>query len=187
MAYSNPTARWASAPLLVPKAGSSPFRFIVDLRLVNKYTVQHSHPMPNIECELGKLAKSKYFASFDLSHGYWQLPLDEGSQECQSFVTPDGVYSPTRVLHGTTNAVRYLQSALENMLLKPLGNQFLIWLDDILYHSPDIPIHQRNLEMVFDLCSRNRVRLNPRKCELISERVRWCGRIVSHEGIRFDP
>ena len=58
--YSNPKSKWAAAPLLVPKPGPARYRFTVDLRPVNKYTVQHSHPMPIVEFELTKLAKSKF-------------------------------------------------------------------------------------------------------------------------------
>ena len=78
---------------------------------MNKQTVKHQFPMPNLEHELGKLSESHFFATFDLSNGYWQLQLDESSQASQSFITADGIYSPTRVMHGTTNAVTHLQSA----------------------------------------------------------------------------
>lgn len=104
MAYPNPTSPWACAPHLFPKPGAL-FLFTVDLRPINKYTVRHQFSMPNLEQELTKLSDSRYFGTFDLSHGYWQLPLERKSQELQSFITPDGIYSPTRVLHGTTNAV----------------------------------------------------------------------------------
>ncbi len=101
MVYENPSSRWASAPLLVPKPGLTKFRFTVDLRSVNKYTEKHAFPMPVLEHELHKLAPSQRYANFDLSQAYWQLPLDRGSQECQSFITPLGYLRRTRVLHGT--------------------------------------------------------------------------------------
>ncbi len=59
MAYANPTSAWAAAPLLVLKPGPSRFRFTVDLRPVNKYTVKHVYPMPILDIELHKLAESK--------------------------------------------------------------------------------------------------------------------------------
>jgi hypothetical protein len=109
MVYRNPRAAWCSAPLLVPKPGPEKFRFTVDLRPVNKQTVPNSWPMPHVESDLSRLHGSNYFATFALSHGYRQLPLAVESQECQSFITPDGVYSPTRELHVTTNAMTHLQ------------------------------------------------------------------------------
>ena len=79
MVYPNPTSSWACAPLLVPKDGPAKFRFTVDLRPVNKFTEKHGFLMPNIEQELHTVSGSNYFAKFDLSHGYWQLPLHADS------------------------------------------------------------------------------------------------------------
>ena len=91
--------------------------------------------MPNLEQELTKLTDSRFFATFDLSHGYWQLPLDRNSQEVQSFITPDVIYSPTRVLHGTTNAVIHFQSSLAEITTPELRKRLLNWLDDTLLHD----------------------------------------------------
>lgn len=91
MVYLHPTATRASAPLIVPKPVPDRFRLTFDLRLVNKFTMVHQYPMPNLEHELSKASKSLYFDNFDLFNGYWQLPLAYESQECQSFVTLDGI------------------------------------------------------------------------------------------------
>lgn len=116
MAYFNPSVTWAGAPLLVPKSGPALFRFTVGLRPVNHFTVRHQFPMPNFKQKLSKLSSFHYFAVFDLFHGYWQLLLSTCSQECQSLIAPDGIYTPTRVLHGTMNAVMCLQYTLATLL-----------------------------------------------------------------------
>jgi hypothetical protein len=59
---------------------------------------------------------SEVFATLDFCQGYWQIPLHKDSQDCQSFITPDGVYTPTRVLHGTRIATQHLQSVLVVMM-----------------------------------------------------------------------
>lgn len=69
MAYSNPSDKRASAPLIVPKPGTSKFRFTVDLRSVNRLNILHQFPMPRFEQELTKLSASKFFSNFDLSMG----------------------------------------------------------------------------------------------------------------------
>lgn len=187
MLYPNPTASWAAAPLLVPKPGPTKFRFTVDLRPVNKYTVKYQYPMPNIEFELHRLAKATCFATFDLSHGYWQLPLHPDSQALQSFITPDGVYSPTRVLHGTTNAVAYLQSSLASVFSDDLKKSLLAWLDDILGFAISDAELMVVLEKFFSMCLTYNLKLHPGKCDLYSKTVRWCGRLISNDGIKFDP
>lgn len=116
MFYPNTSSKWESSPLLVPKPGTDKWRFTVDLCPVNRFTIQHHFPMPILQHELTKIAGSTLFVNLDLSHGYWQLPLDEKSQECQSFITPDGIFTPTRVLHGTTNAVTHLEATINDIL-----------------------------------------------------------------------
>ena len=105
----NPSSKWASALLIVPKPNSDEqFRFTVDLRTVNAKTEKYFLPMPQLETILSKLSKSKYFFTIDLCHGYWQIPLEAETQEFQSFQTQE-VLTPTRVLHGQTNAVFHFQ------------------------------------------------------------------------------
>jgi Reverse transcriptase (RNA-dependent DNA polymerase) len=94
---------------------------------------------------------SKCFATFDLSHGYWQLQLDESSQECQSFITPDGIFSPTRVLHGTRNAVCHMQSSLQG-IFAPLRERLLAWLDDLLLHATHEEMLLTLLRDFFEIC-----------------------------------
>lgn len=187
MVYLNPTSKWACAPLLVPKPGPAKFRFTVDLRPVNKYTERHQFPLPHIEQELSKLSGSRFYAIFDLSHGYWQLPLSEDSQECQSIITPDGIFSPTRVLHGSTNAVTHMRSAMQEVMPTDLAQQLLYWVDDFLLHASSVSDLIRYLEKFFKVCAERNIKLQPAKCTLFTQTVRWCGRLITPDGIRFDP
>ncbi len=93
--------------------------------------------MPHLENELTKLANATCFAKFDLSRGYWQFELEAPSQETQSFIIPDGAFS-LRVLHGTINAVTYLQSTLARFLPRKLNKSILFWLDDVLIYSSSV-------------------------------------------------
>jgi hypothetical protein len=59
---------------------------------------------------------SEVFATLDFCQGYWQIPLHKDSQDYQHFITPDEVYTQTRVLHGTRNATQNLQCVLVVMM-----------------------------------------------------------------------
>lgn len=95
MAYPNLTSKWACAPLLVPKPGAE-YLFTSDVRELNKYIIKHQYPMSNLEHELTIVGEKKpdCFVNFDTSHSYWQLLLALESQECQSLITPDGIFLP---------------------------------------------------------------------------------------------
>lgn len=181
----NNSSKWACAPLVVPKPGSKEgFRFTVDLRPINAQSKKNVWPMPNADAMLAKLAGSKVWFKLDCLHGYWQFPLEENSRECQSFHTPDGVYTPTRVLHGASNAVSYFQSSMESLF----GHlELLIYLDDILGYASTVAELISKLRSVFCICRKRGLKLSPDKCNLVTEEVPFCGRIINKDGVRFCP
>jgi RNase H-like domain found in reverse transcriptase/Integrase core domain/Reverse transcriptase (RNA-dependent DNA polymerase)/Chromo (CHRromatin Organisation MOdifier) domain len=185
LAYANTTSPWACAPLAVSKPGGR-FRFTVDLRPVNAVTQPATWPMPHLESALDQVALSKVFGTFDLCQGYWQLPLATESQSTQSFITHEGVFTPTRVLQGSTNAVAHFQSSIQ-MIIRPLGIQMLQWLDDMLAHAPTETALLSLYRDFFSICRTYGLKLHALKCVLFALSVRWCGRMISASGIRFDP
>jgi hypothetical protein len=129
LVYKNTGAEWASPPLILPKPGPDQYRMTVDLRVPNASTKPTACSMPNLQNELHDLHGSEVFATLDFCQGYWQIPLHKDSQDCQSFITPDGVYTPTRVLNGTRNATQYLQSVLV-VMMDDIKSNIKVWLDD---------------------------------------------------------
>ena len=95
--------------------------------------------------------------------------LAQLSQECQSFITPGGIYTPTRVFHGTNNAVSHLQSSLTGIIPKDLLDSILIWLDEILLHAPTVEIFLESIRSFFALCTKYKIKLHPAKCILFTK------------------
>lgn len=112
MAYTNPAEGWGLDPLLVHKLGPAKCRFTEYLRTVINSTLTHLYLMPRMEAEMPELTVFVFCSKFSMSNGYWKPKLAEASRECKYFITPDGVFKPTRYLHGTANDVFHLQSAL---------------------------------------------------------------------------
>ncbi len=155
--------------------GSEKFRFTVDLRPVNAQTKKNVWPMPHADPMLAKLTGAKTFFQLDFIHGYWQFPLAEHSQECQSFHMPFGVFTLNRVLHGATNSVSHFQSTVE-ALFSHLN--LLIWLDDMLGYAEDADTLITTLKSVLTICREKGLKLNPRKCDLMATKVQFCGRMT---------
>jgi hypothetical protein len=116
LVYKNTGPEWASPPLILPNLGPDQYRMTVDLRVPNASTKTTAWPVPNLQNELHDLHGSEVHATLVSCQGYWQIPPHNDSQDFQSFTKPDGVYTLTRVLHGTRNATQHLQSVLVVMM-----------------------------------------------------------------------
>lgn len=159
----------------------------MDLRPVHKFTLKHGFLMQNIEQDVGLIAVSNFYANFDLSNGHWQFPLRIDSQECQSFVTSDGDFTPTCILHGTTNAVTYLQSTLASILPLNLLQNVLYWLDKVLVHHATVDSLLEAIRLLFAFFKSLNINIHPSECCFFATSIEWCGRLFSRSGIKFDP
>jgi hypothetical protein len=133
----NTNSRWASTPHSVPTSKAEADRLTVDLRQVHQRTEPTVWPMKNLESCSPQLAASACYASAGFSICYLHLALDEDSQECQSFVAPDGVYPPRPVLHGQVRANACAQAAVR-IMFQGLVDKLLSWLVDLLLHCRDV-------------------------------------------------
>jgi hypothetical protein len=183
----NPSSSWAYDPLIVPKTGSigDQFRYCVDLRPVKNQTEAHSWPMPNREHELSRLSGATCTAKLDFIHCYWQLPLAAESQSCQSF-TPSGVFTPTNVLRGITNAVMHFQSIVGS-ILACLRDSLISWLNEKFIFAIDCAALLRHLSTFFMLSRDHLLFLHASKCKLHTLETTCCGGIVRPAGWQFHP
>jgi hypothetical protein len=134
LVYKNTGAEWASPPFILLEPGPEQYRMTVDLRVPNASTTPTAWPMPNLQDELHDLHGSEVFATLDFCQGYWQIPLHKDSEYCQSFIKPDGVYTPTRVLHEMRNAAQHLEFVLV-VMIDDIKINIKEWLDGCLLHT----------------------------------------------------
>ncbi|ETV73005.1 hypothetical protein H257_12050 [Aphanomyces astaci] len=99
-------------------------------------------------------------------------------------MTPFGVYTPTRVLMGQTDAVAFCQSAVDFMFADLLFKGLLAWLDDMLGYAEN---SKDLLDQVLTICSSFGLKLNPKKCDFFLTKAIWCGKVVSTEGAQHSP
>jgi hypothetical protein len=184
--YKNPDARWGSAPRIVPKKDGS-LRMTVDLRAVNAVTDPRMWPMPHQESEMADLEGSTCFADFDGFRQYWQESMGENSRELLSIVTPSGIYTPTRVLMGATDAVAYTQETMERVMAPLLNRGVKVWLDDVLGYARSEEELLDRVETVLKRCREFGLKLHPAKCNFYRTVVKWCGKIISAKGVSHCP
>ena len=58
---------------------------------INEKLLDEQYPIPRIDEICSKLVGSKYFAKIDLKEAYWQIPLNEDSQDLCTINTSKGI------------------------------------------------------------------------------------------------
>ncbi|POM73998.1 Hypothetical protein PHPALM_9093 [Phytophthora palmivora] len=102
-------------------------------------------------------------------------------------MTHRGIITPTRVLMGGMGAVAYCQHAVEEVFQPILYHGILAWLDDILGYATDPVNLLEVLERVFASCQSYGLNLHPGKCYFFQRKARWCGKLVSSDGVQHCP
>ncbi|POM74838.1 Hypothetical protein PHPALM_8140 [Phytophthora palmivora] len=179
----NNTSRWACPALPVVKSHSEDFRCTIDYRPVNRVTIALAGATPNLLSVIQSVKGAYGFGLFDLFKGFWQLPLDVASQELFSFVTEDGVFTPTRVPQGASDSAMHFQLQMQNCFQDMLYVSVLVWIDDLLLFARTAEHYLANLEQFFQVLRTHRLKLNAKKCVLFATKVTWCGKVVDGEGI----
>lgn len=174
---------WNFALVAAPKKNGS-IRWCVDYRRLNKITVKDTYPLPNIEDNLARLAKSKIFSGIDGCGAYHVIEVAKKDRPKTAFATPWGSYQFKRMPFGLTNApatyCRLVQMVLEGIPY----DMALPYLDDTCIHSKDLPGHFRALEKVLQAHRKAGLKLEPAKCQLFRDRIDYLGHTITAEGIR---
>jgi RNase H-like domain found in reverse transcriptase/Reverse transcriptase (RNA-dependent DNA polymerase) len=145
--------------------------------------------MPHLESMFQSVQGSRCFAKIDLCHAYWQLALAVESQEIFSIQSPAGIYTPTRLFQGSTDAGNYFQRATQPLVLEQaaLRHRLLQRLGGFLVHAQTEDELLQALHAFFTVCRTYGLKVHALKTELFSTRATFCGRIFDKDGTRFHP
>ena len=108
-------------------------RLCCDYRVLNANTVRDSFPLPNIQETLEDLQGSQYFVVCDLMSGYFQIPIDETSQEKTAIVTSSGLFHFNVMPQGLKNSPSYFMRVMNNVTAGLLGVK--VYFDDTIVHA----------------------------------------------------
>ncbi len=178
---------WASPIVLVRKKDGT-WRFCIDFRKLNEVTIKDAFPLPQIADLVDSLSGHKYFSTLDLASGYWQVPMEESSQEKTAFVIPGGGHFEfLRMPFGLTNAVPTFQRLMSVVLEGLLPLRCLVYLDDVLVIGRSFEQHLENLESVLKAISDAGLKLKLAKCQFAQSTVDFLGFTISDSGLAPDP
>ena len=187
MVYPNPQAICASVAMAFPKGPGKGYRLVADFSPINGQCELVPGPMRNPEIEGEKCVGAVAFCTMDCLQGYWQCPLAEEAREYFTFVTKDGLFTPTRVPQGVMNATSYFQGMMMEVLGNLVGRACLIYVDDVKVIGRSVEELIVNLRAVLLRCMERGLFLAAHKLVLFAKEVKWCGKLYSGTAVRHDP
>ena len=125
---------WCNAVVLVRKKDGSLW-FCINFRKLNLLTRKDSHPLPCIGETLDSLVGSAIYSTFDLTSGFWQVPMAEESKQYTAFILGSmGLFECDRMPFGLCNAPTTFQRLTQSCLGELNLTYCLIYLDDVIVY-----------------------------------------------------
>lgn len=175
-----------SHPIVCVSKKDGTVRLCVDYRLLNSFTVPNAYPMKNATELLYEIGKAKFITVMDLTKGYWQIPMEEGSKSFTAFVTHSGHYQWRVLPFGLKNAGSTFQKSLDKLLF-PYRNFCRSYIDDVAIYSDTWIDHLHHLEQVLKTFSAAGLTVNEKKCTFAKDEVRYLGHIIGSGRHAPDP
>ena len=177
---------WSFPLLAVPKKNGKT-RWVLDYRRLNDITIKDNFPLPHIEDNLARMAKSTIFSGIDGTGAYHVVSVKEEDKEKTAFSTPWGLFQFRQMPFGLCNApatyCRLVQKVLDGIPLSVA----VPYLDDTCVHSPDLQTHLDGLRQVLQAHREAGLTLQPAKCQLFKDQIEYLGHVISAKGIAVPP
>ena len=120
--------------------------------------------MPRIDELIDGLGQAKFISTFDLTRGYWQVPISERDRSKTAFNMPFGLYQFNVMPFGLQGAPATFQRMMD-YLVDGCGAFAAAYLDDLVVFSGLWEDHLDHLIEIFNCLRRAGLTAKPNKCQ----------------------
>lgn len=162
------------------------YRLCIDLRYVNAHCIPCQTHILNIRELLDNIgaAKPKFFTTLDCSNSFFQMALDEKSQDYTAFLFNKKQYKFQRSPQGLNSSPFYFQKLMYRVLdIVGEHDKVFCYIDDVLIVGRDLTEHNRLLRKTLDAIGQANLKLKGLKCSFAQEKVNYLGYELSGQGI----
>ena len=179
-------SRWNSPVFLVEKPHKpGSYRFVADLRGVNKLSLPDKYELPNVNHVVDRIGKCKFFSTFDMSQSFHQVRYTSESRPITSFTCENKRYWFLRMVMGHRNSSAQFAHLMDLLLSDIDIRELCYFLDDILLASLTIEEHIKKLELILAKFRSANLKLTPSKTELLKREVKFVGLTISADGLKI--
>src|SRR3954464_12775356 len=129
---------WGCPVLFVTKKDGTE-RICVDYRPLNLATIKNKYPLPRINDLCDQLAGSSVFSKMDLRLGYHQIKIRNEDIPKTAITTRYGLYEYTVMSFELNNAPATFSRMMNSIFMEYLDKFVVVYLDDILIYSKNMP------------------------------------------------
>src|SRR5260221_2285509 len=180
-----PSEAHYASPLVIVKKSDGTNRVCVDYKRLNSITAIDPEPMTMADDIFAKLGGTKVYSKFDLSKGYYQLPMSADSMDYTTFTSHRGLYRFKVMPFGLTSAPMSFNRVMRKLLYKSRGLDN--YLDDVLAHSTGWTEHLQDLEDFFLRIQQANLSLRPTKCQIGYQTIDFLGHRITEDSIEPNP
>jgi len=150
---------------LFAKKPDGGFRFCIDYQDIDSKTIKNRYPFPLIWETLNLFRKARIYTKLDVRGAYNLLRVNEGDEHMLAFWTRYGLFEPTVMQFGRTNAPADFEGFITNTIWEALEDCASAYLDDRLIYSDSEEEHVGHVKWVMRSLLEAGLYLEPEKCE----------------------
>jgi len=124
----------------------------------------------------------------DIQWGFNNIRIKEGDEWKAAFITNRGLFEPTVMFFGLCNSPATFQTMMNEPMRELINeNKALVYMDNIMTPSMDLPTQIQVNKRILQICRENKIYLNPDKCLFHQEKVQYLGMVISQNKVEMDP
>ena len=148
---------------------------------------QDAYPLLRIDGSLDIQGRAKYFSTMDLASAYDKVEVNPVDCHQTTFTTPFGLFEYNWMPCSLAGAPGLFQKLMQTFFRDEVLQILIVYLDDIIVFSQDIPDHLRRLEIILKKLWEHGLKLKPKKCQFFCPNVNCLGHVISANGVTTDP
>jgi len=159
---------------------------ILDAMDRNDAVDPNTTPLPSIEELMGLVAARKYWSKIDLADEYYNIRIEEDSEQHSTFLTHMGYYRSRIMQQGDRNASATMVRAMYEIFKDMVFTDLVIYIDDIIIYSDTYDEHVAILRKVLQRLLDEKFWLKASKCQFFTKRLDILGHILTPDGLHMD-